>query len=155
MKAIGLVLILAATGWQTIDFNGLFTFRLPDGFAMRAYLKPEDTRAEYFKGQTKLGIVWGSTESGAYGARRQDWMHDYHEATTRLCGRRANIRTYWHTNDSKRVYRAELNVGNWDKGDVQLFMRMESDDPAMLEIADQIFKSINLPLPSPERSFRP
>ena len=155
MKAITLFLILGTAGWQTIDFNGLFTFRLPDGFSSHSSPKPDDTRAEYFKGQTRLIVRWGGTESGPYEARRQDWMHDYDEATTRLRGRPANIRTYWYNDKSKRVYRAELNVGNWDKGTVQLYMRMDSDDPAMLEIADQIFKSINLPLPSPERLVRP
>jgi hypothetical protein len=155
VKAIALFLVLSAAGWQTIDFNGLFTFRLPDGFTQRSSLGPEDTRAEYSKDQTKLIVIWGATESGAYEARRQNWMHDYHEVTTRLRGRRANIRTYWRNDKSKRIYRAELNVGNWEKGEVQLYLRMDSDDPAMLELADQIFRSVSFPIPSPERSFRP
>ena len=155
MRALALFLILGAAGWQTIDFNGLFTFRLPDGFATRSLLKPDDTRAEYFKDRTKLIVVWGRTESGAYDSRRQDWMRDYHEETTRLSGRRANIRTYSYAANSKRAYRAELNVGNWDKGQIDLYLRMESDDAAMLQTAEQIFKSVSFPLPSPERSFRP
>lgn len=82
-------------------------------------------------------------------------MHDYRETTSRISGLRANIRSYSHSKDSKRAYRAELNVGNWDKGEVQLYMRMETDDPAMIEVAEQIFTSINIALPSPERSSRP
>jgi len=155
VKAVALFLVLSAAGWQTIDFNGLFTFRLPDGFSSPSSLKPDDTRAEYCKDQTRLVVIWGGTESGPYEARRQNRMRDYHETVTRLRGRPANIRTYWYNDKSKRVYRAELNVGNWDKHEVQLYMRLESDDHAMLEIADQIFKSITLPLPSPERSFNP
>ncbi|HKV36334.1 MAG TPA: hypothetical protein VJP89_18490 [Pyrinomonadaceae bacterium] len=155
MKAVALFLVLGAAGWQTIDFNGLFTFRLPDGFQKLEEAKPDDPRAEYHKGQTKLIVVWARTESGAYDKRRQDWMHDYHETTTRIRGLRANVRTYSQSKDSKRSYRAELNVGNWDKGQVQIYMRLETDDPAMLEIAEQIFTSINIPLPSPERSSRP
>ena len=155
MKPAVLFLILSVTGWQTIDFNGLFTFRLPDGFALRSSLKSDDTRAEYFRDRTKLVVVWGASESAAYDARRQNWMDDYHETTTRLRGRPANIRTYSKSDKPTRTYLAELNIGNWDKGQVELYMRMETNDPAMLEVADHIFKSIKLPFPSPERSLTP
>jgi hypothetical protein len=155
MKTVALFLMLGAAGWQTVDFNGLFTFRLPDGFEKRATTAPEDLRAQYQKGQTKLVVVWGHSESVAYNERRQNSMHDYHESTTRLRGLRANVRTYSQTFKSKLAYRAELNVGNWDRGEVQLYMRMESADPEMIEVAEQIFKSINFPFPSPERFSRP
>lgn len=155
MRTVALFLILSATGWQTIDFNGLFTFRLPEGFTAQAPLGADELRAEYHKGATKLIVVWGHSESVAYDKRQQDWMHDYHETTTRLRGVRANIRTYSQNENSKPSYMAELNAGNWDKGEVQLYMRMESDDPAMLPVAEEIFKSITFPRPSPERSSRP
>ena len=150
MKTIALFLMVTAAGWQTIDFNGLFTFRLPDGF-VRTRSDSDGVRAEYRKNGTKLIVVWGRTESVAYKDRKQDWMNDYRESPTRIRGLRANIRTYSQTVNAKRSYRAELNVGNWEHGEVQLYMRMETEDAAMLPIADQIFKSINLPLPSPER----
>lgn len=155
MRAVALFLILSAAGWQTIDFNGLFTFRLPDGFTQRAATGPEDVRTEYYNGPTKLIIVWGQSESVAYNERQQDWMHDYHETTTRLRGLRANTRTYSQDRNSKQLYAAELNVGNWEKGEVQLYMRLESDDPALLPVAEEIFKSVTFPRPSPERSSRP
>lgn len=151
MKMLGLILVIAAVGWQTVDFNGLFTFRLPDGFVRTSANEPDAVRAEYQKDNTKVIVLWGQTESAAYKDRKQNSMNDYQESTARISGRRANIRTYSQTIDSKRSYRAELNLGNWEKGEVQLYLRVESDDPAMLPIADQIFKSITLPLPSPER----
>lgn len=140
---------------QTIDFNGLFSFRLPAGFEKRPTAAAEEERAEYYKRNTKLVVVWGHTESMAFNQRRQTDMNDYHESLTRLRGQRANIRTYWQTINGKRQYRAELNIGNWENGEVQLYMRLESDDPAMLQIADQIFKSITFPMPSPERPSSP
>ena len=149
MKLLTLILVLAMAGWQTIDFNGLFTFRLPDGFVRTSSNAPDDVRAEYEKDKTKLIVLWGQTESAAYKDRRQKSMNDYQESTIRISGRRANIRTYSQTIGSKRGYRAELNLGNWEKGEVQLYMRLESDDPSMLTVADQIFKSVSLPLPSP------
>jgi hypothetical protein len=151
MKTLTLFLMMTAAGWQTIDFNGLFSFRLPEDFVRSSSNGPDDVRAEYQKGATKLIVVWGHTESVAYKDRKQDSMNDYQELTSRIRGQRANIRTYSQTINSRRSYRAELNVGNWEKGELQLYMRMETDDAAMLLIADQIFKSINLPLPPPER----
>jgi len=155
MRTVALFLILSAAGWQTIDFHGLFTFHLPDGFTQRAATGPDDVRAEYVKGSTKLVIVWGQSESLAYNDRQQNWMHDYHETTTRLRGLRANIRTYSQNKNSKLIYAAELNVGNWEKGEVQLYMRLESDDAALLPVAEEIFKSVTFPRPSPERASRP
>jgi len=155
MRTVALFLILNAAGWQTIDFHDLFTFRLPEGFTTKAPLGEDELRAEYHKGATKLIVVWGHTESVVYDQRQQNWMHDYQERTTRLRGLRANIRTYSRHENSNHLYTAELNVGNWEKGAVQLYMRMESDDPAMLPVADEIFKSISFPRPSPERSSRP
>jgi hypothetical protein len=133
---------------QTIDVNGLFSFRLPAGFTKHT---GDDERAEYRKGETKLIYIWGHTESAAYSDRRQTSMHDYQESTTRISGKRANIRTYRQTVKGRRIYRAELNVGNWEKGEVQLYMKVESSDSAILDTAREIFKSVSFPIPSPER----
>ncbi|HEV2837364.1 MAG TPA: hypothetical protein VGW58_18735 [Pyrinomonadaceae bacterium] len=156
-KFLSLVVVVAVSlqtpstaGWQTVHFHELFSFRLPSDFIKRDS-NGDDTRAEYYNGQTKLLVVWRNTEAPQYDDRRQASMHDYQESTTRIGGQRANIRTYWQTVDSKRMYRAELNLGNWARGEVQLYMRLESDEPAMRELADQIFKSVTLPIPSPER----
>jgi hypothetical protein len=78
-------------------------------------------------------------------------MNDYEEMTTRLGGRMANIRSFSSVKEGMRVYQAELNVGNWEKGEVQLYMRVEGSDPKTLDAAREIFKSVTLPLPAPER----
>ena len=135
----------------TIDVDGLFSFRLPAGWSKRSSFNVAEVRGEWVKGGTKLVYVWGKTESGSYSNRRQAWMNDYEEMTTRLSGRRANVRSFSRMKDAKRMYQAELNVGNWEKGEVQLYMRVEGSDPATIELAKQIFKSVTLSLPSPER----
>lgn len=142
------LLASAIQDWKTVDVNGLFTFRLPAGFTKHS---SDDVRAEYQKSETKLVYIWGQTESPVFTDRRQASMHDYKESITRISGKRANIRTYWQNVNSRRSYRAELNVGNWEKGEVQLYMRVESSDPAMLDTAREIFKSVSFPLPAPER----
>lgn len=141
----------STSGWQTIAVNGLFSFRLPPGFARRSSRKERTERAEYYKDETKLLFIWGHTGSLTYNERHQPWMKDYQEVTTRIRGKRANIRTYWRTVRAKRIYRAELNVGNWERGEVELYMEFESNDLKLLDLADQIFKSITFPIPPPER----
>jgi hypothetical protein len=136
---------------QTIEVEGLFTFRLPPGWSKRSSFNVNEVRGEWVKGGTKLVYAWGRTESGDYGERRQSWMNDYEETTTRLGGRRANIRGFSSVKDGKRTYQAELNVGNWENGEVQLYMRIEGSDLETLELAKEIFKSVKLPIPSPER----
>jgi hypothetical protein len=74
--------------------------------------------------------------------RRQPEMEDYQETETRIAGKRANIRTYSQVRDGERISRAELNIGNWEKAEVELYMEVESKNPADLEIAKQIFNSV-------------
>ena len=138
--------------WQKIDVGDLFSFRLPQGWSKRSSFNVTEVRGEWAKGETKLVYVWSQTESGAYNERRQSWMNDYEETTTRMGGRRANVRSFSRMMDGKRVYLAELNVGNWEKGEVRLFMRVEGSDAGTIELAKEIFKSVTLPLPSPERT---
>ena len=144
-----------APEWQTIGVDGLFTFQLPPGWSKRSSFNVVEVRGEWVKDETKLMYAWGQTESGSYSDRRQSWMDDYEETTTRLRGRRANVRSFSKVKDSKRTYQAELNVGNWDKGEVQLYMRVEGSDASTIELAHQIFKSVTLPLSAPERQDRP
>jgi len=133
--------------WQTIAVGDLFSFRLPPGFKKGS--SRTDESGEYYKDESKVVFVWGHSESGPFENRRQSWMNDYQETTTRLGGRRAMIRTY---SQAKHGYFADLNVGNWGKGEVQLYMRVEGKDPSTRELANRIFKSVTFPLPPPPKS---
>lgn len=137
--------------WQTIEVNDWFTFRLPPAFVKRSS-KIDDDRGEFYYSETKVVYIWGHTESPAYNSRRQPWMNDYQESTRRLRGKGISIRTYSSTTNGKRTFHAELNVGNWEKGEVQLYMTVAGTDPVTLELANQIFKSVTFPLPPPERT---
>ena len=152
---LGLPVGMCQHGEQAVDVEGLFSFRLPPGWTRTSAFNVAEVRGEWAKDGTKLVYIWKRTESGAYGERRQSWMNDYEETTTRLGGRRANIRRFSSVKDGKRIYQAELNVGNWEKGDVQLYMRVEGTDPKTIDVAKEIFKSVTLPLPPPERSTPP
>jgi hypothetical protein len=137
---------------QKIEVGDLFSFRLPQGWSKRSSFNVTEVRGEWAKGEAKLVYVWGQTESGPYSERSQSWMNDYEETTTRIGGRRANVRSFSRMMQGKRVYEAELNVGNWEKGEVQIYMRVEGSDTGTIELAKQIFKSVTFALPSPERT---
>ena len=79
-------------------------------------------------------------------------MNDYRETTTRIRGKRANIRTYWQRVSGRQVYHAELNVGNWQDGEVELYMGIEGRDPKTLDLAHAVFTSVTFPIPTPVRS---
>jgi len=140
----------SASDWQVIDVEGLFTFRLPAGFLKRDLKQRDGSRGEYDKNSTRLVFVWGHTESLPYNQRRQNWMRDYQEGITRMRGKRANIRTYWEAVKGKRLYRAELNVGNWQNGEIELFMRIEGTDATVTDLAKTVFASVTFPLATPE-----
>jgi hypothetical protein len=132
-----------ASEWQKIDADGLFTFRLPQGFSKTNMAGVENYLGEYYKGETRFLFIWGDTASYAYDVRRQPEMEEYQETETSIDGRRANIRTYSQIRDGERTYRAELNIGNWEKADIELYMEIETKDAADLEVAKEIFHSIN------------
>jgi hypothetical protein len=141
----------STVGWEVINVDGLFTFRLPKGFVKRKLKGAEDVSGEFVNGQTKLLYVWRPTRSLAFDERQQKWMNDYQEMTTRIRGKRANIRSYWQRLNGVRIYKAELNVGNWQNGEVELFMAIEGRDPKTPDFAKAVFTSVTFPIPLPER----
>jgi hypothetical protein len=136
--------------WQLVDFDGEFTFRLPQSFTKHETVTTQNSSAEYRDGQTVLVLEWRPTDPASFSERRQTWMIDYEEATSRIRGRRANIRTYWESKTGERVYHAELYIGNWESRQVDLYMSVNSKERGALDTASQIFKSIVFPLPTPE-----
>lgn len=152
LSSMSLVQDTTIADWQQIEVEELFTFRLPQGFTKRLPASKNPV-GEYYNGSTKLVFEWRPTVSVAFSERRQTWMRDYEELISRIQGKRANIRTFWENRNGERVYHAELNVGNWEHGELELYMRVESTNSAGLELAKQIFRSIRFPNPIPERPW--
>ena len=160
--AVFLLVFAAATGataslqrdrseWQIIKVEDLLTFQLPKGWT-RSSKNVSDLRDEWRKGGRKLIYRRGHTDSGDYTDRRRSWMNDYQEMTTRIGGQKANVRSFSFIKGAEHRFVAELNIGNWDNNQVQFFMHVEGRDSATVELAREIFKSVKLALPSPERS---
>ena len=137
--------------WQQMDVEGLFSFRLPKDFTKSEVKVSESPVGEYRRGSTKLEFKWRPATTVTFENRRQEGMNDYEESTSRIRGKRANIRTYWRTTNGTQEYHAELNVGNWERGEIELYMEVVGADQSVPRLASEIFKSITFPNPLPER----
>lgn len=102
----------------------------------------ENYLGEYYKGKTKFLFIYGDTASNAYDVRREAEMENYQETETKVDGKRANIRIFSQIRNGERIYRAELNIGDWKNADVELYMEVESKNQADLEMAKHIFNSV-------------
>ncbi len=131
-----------APKWRKINAEGFFTFRLPNGFNKTDLNGVENYLGEYYKDKTRFLFIWGDTDSNSFDKRREPDMDEYQEIETKVDGKKARIQIYSQLREGERIYRAELNVGNWEEGEVDLYMGMESNNPADLEVARQIFNSI-------------
>lgn len=136
---------------QTIKVEDILTFEVPGGWS-RSTDNASNFRHEWRNAETKLVYLIGDTDSGSYDKRIQPWMNDYQENTTRIGGQKAVIRSFSFIKDAKQKYVAELNIGNWDKNQIQFFMRVEGSNAAIVDLAKEIFTSIRMSLPAPERS---
>jgi hypothetical protein len=69
-------------------------------------------------------------------------MKDYQETETVIGGRKANIRSYYTEESGRKVYVAELYIGEWAAGKVEMFMTWEGGTVADFAIARRVFNSI-------------
>ena len=145
LSSISICQTAQTSNWQRIDADGLFTFRLPQGFTKTDMTGVEHYLGEYYKGETRFLFICGDSNSYAYDVRRQPEMEDYRETETRIDGKQANIRSYSRLENGERVYRVELNIGDWEKADVELYMEVESKNLADIDMAKRVFNTIDFP----------
>lgn len=124
--------------WQTINAAGVFTFRFPVGF------KQSETGVDSFmrgyqREHTRFIFVCGDSASFEYDEKN---MRDLREDAITIDGRHATIRTFLYKFERASLYIAELNVGDWRKGQVELYMGMDSPNRADIQTAKRIFKSV-------------
>ena len=125
-------------GWQTINADGVFTFRLPVGFK-RNEQGVDSFMLGYQRGHARFIFICGDSASTDY--HDENISHLREEATT-IDGKPATIRSFIYKWERSSEYITELNVGDWHNGHVQLYMAMDSPDRSDLDIAKQIFKSV-------------
>jgi hypothetical protein len=138
MLVAGSVAAQKNSDWQTIDADGVFTFRLPDGFK-RSEQGVESFMLGYQRGSARFIFICGDSASNEYHSEN---ISNLREAATTVDGRHATVRTFTYRGERSSEYITELNVGDWRKGRVQLYMGMDSPNRSDIEIAKQIFKSV-------------
>ena len=124
--------------WKTINAEGLFTFRLPVGF------KQSETGVDSFmrgyqRGRARFIFVCGDSASSEYNEKN---IRRLREDSITIDGKHATVRTFIYQFPRASLYIAELNVGNWRGGNVELYMAMDSPNRADIQTAKQIFRSV-------------
>ena len=125
---------------QTINAEGLFTFQLPVGF------KQSETGVDSFmrgyqRGRARFIFVCGDSASSEYDEKQ---MRDVREDAIFINGKQATVRTFLYKFERASLYIAELNVGDWRTGHVELYMGVDSPNRADIQTAKQIFSSVKL-----------
>ena len=123
---------------QSINAEGLFTFRLPAGF------KQSETGVDSFmrgyqRGRSRFIFVCGDSASSEYDEKN---MRELREEAVTIGGKRATIRTFLYKFERASRYIAELNFGDWRNGHVELYMGMDSPNRTDVQTAKQIFRSV-------------
>ena len=124
--------------WKTINAEGLFTFRLPVGF------KQSETGVDSFmrgyqRGRARFIFVCGDSASSEYDEKN---IRSLREDSITIDGKDATVRTFIYQFPRASLYIAELNVGNWRDGNVELYMAMDSPNRADIQTAKQMFRSV-------------
>ena len=124
--------------WQMINAEGLFAFRLPVGF------KQSETGVDSFirgyqRGHARFMFVCGDSASSEYNEKN---MRNLREDAITIDGKQATVRTFLYRFERASLYIAELNVGDWRTGHVELYMGMDSPTRADIQTAKQIFRSV-------------
>ena len=69
-------------------------------------------------------------------------MRDLREDAITIDGKHATVRTFLYKFERATLYVAELNVGDWRNGHVELYMGMDSPNSTDILTAKQIFRSV-------------
>jgi hypothetical protein len=123
---------------QTINAAGLFKFSLPVGF------KQSETGVDSFmrgyqRGRARFIFVCGDSASSEYDEKN---MRGLREDAITIDGKHATVRTFLYKFERASLYIAELNVGDWRNGRVELYMGMDSPNRDDIQTAKQTFKSV-------------
>jgi hypothetical protein len=123
---------------QTINAEGLFTFRLPTGF------KQTETGVDSFmrgyqRGRARFIFVCGDSASSEYDEKS---TRNLREVSIIIDGKHATVRTFIYKFPHASLYITELNVGNWRDGNAELYMAIDSPNRTDSQTAKKIFRSV-------------
>src|SRR5881394_1358841 len=93
----------------------------------------------YQRGRARFIFVCGDSASSEYDGKN---IRSLREDSITIDGKHATVRTFIYQYPRASLYIAELNVGNWLDGNVELYMAMDSPNRADIQTANRIFRSV-------------
>jgi len=132
-------------GWRKIEAEGLFTVYLPSDFEqLDGAAGLDNFYSIYSNGNITLNI--SGVPCYEYDRRREVLGEDFREQPVIIAGFPATAFSYTRTdNDANQTYVSELYVGDWSRGAVTLDMEISAKTPDDLRIAEQVFRTIDMP----------
>jgi len=133
------------SGWRKIDAEGKFSFYLPANMYLTGR-GIENLHLEYSNGRLHVGFDYKAFFCRAYENRERAFGKNFKEEELQVDGKRAFLFVY-QTRDYKkrRLYMAELHVGDLPNCKVILWMTVSSRSPQAMQTAKTIFSTINFP----------
>jgi hypothetical protein len=136
----------APEGWKKVDADGKITFYLPSDLRDTGRSGTESLYREYTNGKMHVSFDYQPFGFLEYAKREQAFGKGFQETEMQVGGEKAFLFVYQDTDRrGRKVYNADLYVGNLPNHQVKLQMLVGSTNPAIVDIAKKIFGTIVFP----------
>jgi hypothetical protein len=129
-------------GWKKVNAEGLFTFYLPPGAWDTGFRGTDDFYREWRIGRIRFMFVYEPMGVLSYDSREKVFGKGFQESAIEIGGRKAYLFDYPLVERGRREYYTDLYVGDFPKGQVNLWMQADSARLADLEVAKKIFRTV-------------
>lgn len=96
----------------------------------------------YSNGRMSFYFVYEPYSYLSYDSRKGEGKMNYKERLLEIGGRKAVLFTYDQDDEGRKSYHAELYVGDWAEGQVELIMSVASSEASDMKTAQQILPSV-------------
>ena len=132
-------------GWRKIDAHGKFTFYLPPNMRDTRIGGMENIHGEYTSGRMYLSYDYHPYGSLGYEKRELKFGKGFQETQLQIDGKKSFLFLHQYLDKkNRRVYNADLYVGDLPNREVIVQMSVSSRNPQDIETAKTIFQTIKL-----------
>lgn len=129
-------------GWRKVNAEGRFTFYLPPSAWDTGLRGIDEFYREWRIGRMRFKFVYEPMGWLSYDRREKRFGRGFKESVVEAGGRKAYLCDYSGIERSRKMYYTDLYVGEWPQRQVKLWMQAASARPADLEIAREIFRTV-------------
>ena len=133
-------------GWHAVDARGLFKFYLPGSMRLTSDMMSEESAwgSTFSDDKVKLYAEYSSWNE-SYAPEYLAKQFEYQEEATTIDGKRGRIQSWrWAEPPFGSAYEAEVRIFD-EKGRMLVRMYAECKDRQGVEIAKQIFRTVEFP----------